>query len=301
MKHLFLVLNLVLLAACGSKNNKPNQLIESKNSSAIIGGTKVKDGAEVGSSIVGIYDTIGQFTCTGSLLTDNVVLTAAHCIENGGKGIKIVFGVQLIATVMAREVDIQNNFVRRATSAIVHPGYNEKENEIKNTDWNDLALIKFAGSVPEGFKPATFLTDSSILKKGQMVKLAGYGVTNVDVQPINAKKYKNIDAAIDSGEVVCDDDKKTHCYKMDFQGDDELYETMAPIESLSVSEIHLDESLGHGTCEGDSGGPAYIEKDGVNYLFGITSRGTFSCDSSGVYTNALVFKQWIEENSKKLK
>jgi secreted trypsin-like serine protease len=66
------------------------------------------------------------------------------------------------------------------------------------------------------------------------------------------------------------------------------------------TELMLDERKA-GTCSGDSGGPAYIEKDGQFYLFGITSRGTYFCDDSGVYTNALSYTKWIQDTMGSLK
>ena len=227
-------------------------------------------------------------------------MTAAHCIEGKATNLRIVFSNELMNTVNAREVDIQQNFVRHGVAQIIHPEYSDAINEKKDVDWHDIALIKFSGTVPEGYKPATFLTDEASLVKGALVTLAGYGVTQVTTDEIDVKKHKNIDSEIESGDIVCDDEiAKTHCYAISFDGDDELYETKAPLEGTSDLEVRLDESE-HGTCVGDSGGPAYIEKDGAYYLFGITSRGSLACDGSGVYTNAVKFKSWIEDSTKKL-
>lgn len=302
MKNLFLVLNVIVLASCGvSLKDKKDQDFKSKEQSQIINGTKVAEGSEIAKSIVGIYDSENQFTCTGTLLENNVVLTAAHCIEAKANKIRIVFNNELMATVNAREVDILAEFIRRGTSLIVNPGYSEAKTETQNTDWNDLALIKFSGTVPEGFKPATFLTDETLLKKGAFVKLAGYGVTAVETEEVNGKKMKNIDRAIASGEVLCEDEEKYEgCFRIHYQGEDDLHETSAPIAGVALTEVRLDET-DHGTCVGDSGGPAYIEKDGVNYFFGITSRGSASCNGTGVYTNAVKFKTWIDDEAKKLK
>ncbi|MFZ3229329.1 MAG: trypsin-like serine protease [Pseudobdellovibrio sp.] len=289
----------LILGACSAQKNLTKIAPDLTLKTQIIGGAKVQSGAAIGSSIVGIYDTEKQFTCTGTLLANNVILTAAHCVESSASKIRIVFGTELMTAVLSHEISKQESFVRAGVSLKVHPDWNQEANKTKNTDWHDLALIKFSGSVPEGYKPASFLQDISVLVKGAYVSLAGYGVTNVDVQQINPKKYKNIDQAIENEEVVCDDEKRSHCYKMDFQGNDELYETKAPISGLTETEVRLDESI-HGTCVGDSGGPAFIEKDGQYYIFGITSRGSFSCDGTGVYTNAVIYRPWIEATIKSL-
>lgn len=289
----------LVLVGCNLSKQVQSKFNKSKSQSSIINGVKVQPTEAIAASVVGIYDSKEGFTCTGSLLANNVVLTAAHCISSAPSQIKIVFNTRLIATVDSKNALIQQKFMRTATDIKVHPEWNEKENEIKNIDWHDLALIKFAGDIPEGFKPATFLDDSSALVRGAVVTLAGYGVNNVDAVDINPKHYKNIGQAIANGEVVCDDSNK-HCFKLDFQGNDELYQTQAPISVLTETEVRLNETL-HGTCEGDSGGPAYLVKDGKYYLFGITSRGTFTCDSEGVYTNALVYKDWIQQTALQLK
>jgi secreted trypsin-like serine protease len=55
--------------------------------------------------------------------------------------------------------------------------------------------------------------------------------------------------------------------------------------------------LDRDSCNGDSGGPAYLESDGVWYLAGATSRATASairpCGDGGIYTRVGVFEDWV--------
>jgi secreted trypsin-like serine protease len=115
--------------------------------------------------------------------------------------------------------------------------------------------------------------DKSLLKRGTLVTVAGYGVSHVELEEMNPKKLspEKLAEAIDNGEVTCDG-KYNNCYEIVMTGDGKLRQGKAPISSVQETEVRLDETKA-GTCSGDSGGPAYIEKDGVNYLFGITSRG----------------------------
>jgi secreted trypsin-like serine protease len=49
------------------------------------------------------------------------------------------------------------------------------------------------------------------------------------------------------------------------------------------------------TCKGDSGGPAFVKNpDGKLKLIGITSRGASGCDQGGVYTLVPAYASWIE-------
>lgn len=297
MARIFLAISLIALVSCGLKSQPE---VEIKNETGIIGGTLVSEKAPLASGIVGIFDLQDNAICTGSIIAENFVLTAAHCVMTKPSKLKVVFGVDLDVTMATREPDVLQEYVRKVTDIQIHDSYNPKEHSEKQFDWGDIAIIRFSGALPEGFKPVNMLTDDSILRRGVTVTLAGYGVSQVDVEPVDAKKVPNLDEALEYGEVVCDDDLR-NCLKVDMSGDGILRETKAPISSVHETEVRLDESKGHGTCSGDSGGPAYIEKNGQYYLFGITSRGSALCDSVGVYTNAVYYKTWIAETLQKLK
>ena len=66
-------------------------------------------------------------------------------------------------------------------------------------------------------------------------------------------------------------------------------------------EMHLKED-GKGSCNGDSGGPAYVKISGKLTQVGINSRGTdpASCIGVGVFTNVAAHLAWITKNSELL-
>lgn len=291
MSRLFLFLSVVALLSCEKHVSKE---VEVKKSSGIMGGTLVAENSLIASGIVGIYDAEEQSICTGSLIAENYVVTAGHCGTSKASKLKVVFGTDIFSVMGTHEPDILQEYVRRVTDVRVHPDYFKVDQENEPNDWGDIALIKFAGPLPAGYKPVPLLQDGSILTRGFVVTLAGYGVSQVDLEPVDAKKVPNLEEALESGDVVCDDNNK-NCMKVEMSGDGELRETKAPISFLTRTEVRLDESKGHGTCAGDSGGPAYVEKDGKYYLFGVTSRGSALCSNTGVYTNVIYYQKWIKE------
>ena len=62
----------------------------------------------------------------------------------------------------------------------------------------------------------------------------------------------------------------------------------------SVTENIFTGGAGADTCNGDSGGPAFMTVEGVEVIAGVTSFGDPSCTGSGSYTRVDVFAQDID-------
>lgn len=299
--HRFLIVSILfVLSSCIQEASVSTAKI--KNAS-ILNGTLVQGGTPLSSSIVGVFNSHYNIICTGTLVSQNVVLTAAHCIPEKTYHLKIVFSNNIDYMLNAREPDVLQEFVLPVTDFRVSSTWDPKD---ETTEYNtgDIALIKFRGKIPAGFKPATILEDDSSLKIGDVITLAGYGVDEIDAtKEINPLNYQNLEEAISYGDVICEDDKNSNhikCFKVKRSGDGVLRQTQAPIKFILETEFHLDETQS-GTCNGDSGGPAFITKEGEFFLLGVTSRGSDLCNNVGVYTNAVYYKKWIDDTMRLLK
>jgi secreted trypsin-like serine protease len=291
LKYL-IIASALSIVACS--NGTQSSVTTTTSSDAIVGGQPVVANSELNSSIVGIYDEGVGAICTGSLLPNNIVLTAAHCIGPDATKMYIIFDADMIGLLQGGNPADIRNLVRQATKAVVNPGWDPQTNAQKDFDWHDIAVIKFRGTIPNGFKPATLLTDATQLAQGTTVTLAGYGVDQIKVTPVDPKTYPNLDEAIAKEEVFCSADK-SECEKVESSGAGVLRTTTVNVAENHDSEILLDQSQGRGACSGDSGGPAYIAQGGKYLLWGITSRGTVGCDQDAIYTNALSYLDWINK------
>lgn len=158
------------LGACSPKNfsqkkAKPTELEKISNlffnNSEIIKGEPLSPVHIVSSHVVALYDTFEGNLCTGSIIAEDIILTAGHCIPSDSANLVVLFGV-----------DAQN-FVefRHAQFAGAHLDFLPKE----KGSWADIGLVYFSGGLPKGYAPIQILKDEVLLQKGVPTELAGYG------------------------------------------------------------------------------------------------------------------------------
>ncbi|MBO9666150.1 MAG: trypsin-like serine protease [Bdellovibrio sp.] len=292
------------LGACSSNSNIFDNTL-GLSDYAIIGGKGLTSKDDISKSIVGIYihnkETKDIEICTGSLLPNNLVITAAHCVSDS-------VGELDIALIFNTNMDMKNikmEQVRYVDKKSITTWWGAGGHE--EIDTGDIALLHFNGDVPAGYTPATILGSADALQDGAPVILAGYGVNKVRKTAIDENTYPDLINAVQLGTVVCENNQNLeNCYEITKSGEGTLRQVDVTIANakFSSSEITVDQTNGKGACQGDSGGPAYILSGGRYYLWGVTSRGIDDqfndCSVRAAYTNIPFFATWLRRAAAKL-
>ncbi len=254
---LLLLAGLILGTACSQAPYAAN--IEA-DGVGIIGGQEVEalDDNVYSNTVVSLINVEKTSICTASIIAPDLLLTAAHCVDGPASHLRIVFGPRLVKPVAP------NTVVREVDSYMVSPLWAVRQDMF--TDASDIAVVKFSGGLPDGYKVIPLLADSSVLSNGSTLLLAGYGLDDFDNQT----------------------------------GSGVLRFTETVIESVefSATEILLNQQNGKGACPGDSGGPAYFQVGDEWYLAGVTSRimnkPAVNCSGFSVYTLVSAYADWIQ-------
>lgn len=155
----------------------------------------------------------------------------------------------------------KSNFIsRRVVSATRHPEYctNGDCGTLSSVDDHDIAVIQFEGEIPAGFAPVE-VASKSLLGAGKTIHLAGFGANEHGA-------YEDI-----------------------------LKATQVPFDQfVGETEFNTIETKS-GSCNGDSGGPAFIQNNGKLLVAGLTSRGDGPCRRLGIYTMVESYSSWIHE------
>jgi len=132
-------------------------------SQAIVGGSLASIDDAVSKSTVALVGEGGTF-CSGTLITDFHIVTAAHCL-GGSNELAIGFGISP-----------QNMTLRRVARIKVHELY-DPEAMVNFPDQapHDIALITLAESAPAEATPVEIFLGS--LNNGDPLLLAGFGAT----------------------------------------------------------------------------------------------------------------------------
>lgn len=243
--------------------------------SSIVGG-KVPDGTSPTLvSTVALVKADGQgfsTVCSGVLVAPRLVLTAAHCVESSRTKLQVLFGIADTQSPV-RTIGIESSQTFKKDGSRFFPNF-------------DIAWIKLKEDAPAPWKPVELLRSSETLNgiEGQTDRLllAGFGRT----------------ASV--------------CVNSECMG--RLYEVWTKLEHF-FNEAHFVNLLvigpnpGHGTCNGDSGGPAFVQINNRWMLAGILNgkspllnspnlweKGV--CESGeAIYNFTGAYIHWIESTS----
>ena len=145
-----------------------NQLPENSSNNTNIISSSIVNGKEVIEENIYSVHTVGvknlnSGTCTGAIIGDDLILTAAHCIgKTPADLIVVMFGYNFESA--------EKIF---AKSVLVHEKYDSVNYKY------DLALIRLDKPIPEKYKPLDLEQSRNIhLDKKDYVTTLGYGVTH---------------------------------------------------------------------------------------------------------------------------
>ena len=148
---LYLFASFVVLMACAKAPQSTGQGLASSEA-GIIGGSDVSSADALSTSIVAIYEKTKGALCTGSILSDELILTAAHCaLDSDPKSMVVLFGLSAQQSTGRQ--------IRQVIDGVVHPAYKALMTKLKShpeidfgtvQNQQDLAVLKFSGGLPSG-------------------------------------------------------------------------------------------------------------------------------------------------------
>ena len=233
----------------------------------IVGGFPVAVGTFPECCLVGRKSTNGTFRwfCTGVLVHPRIVLTAGHC-----------FNAQQPANVVALRAENQNVLdnaeVLQVRRMVQHSGFPSSGRH----DISVMVLRKAATVAP------VRIATAQEIQQARNTTLVGFGNDDVlSTRGFGIKREVNVPiTSIPQTGGPSIDDLET---EFGFESDLEFVAGGGGFDS----------------CNGDSGGPAYITVGGTRVVGGLTSRATENaqnpCGGGGVYTRVDVHADFIRQ------
>ncbi len=253
---------LVVLASCGKTSSENPIVIKS----SIIGGTEVTRDDYESLSVVGLRDK--TTTCSGTLVSEDLIVTAAHCVSKWQPKTRTGVSKRKIVTTpvifYSYKKEVMHTYIRMDQVEIFPAeDYDDEANK-------DLAVVKLKEKAPLGYKAVPILSPDYSIQRNSELLLVGFG------------------------------------YRDEFNNDDNFNLPRAPhkikIPFVEVRDTKIVVSQEHGKIGsffGDSGGPAYLETENGLLLAGSTQGGS-KVAPEGYYINLGSFKQFILDSAKKM-
>nr|XP_049699093.1 collagenase [Helicoverpa armigera] len=248
----------------------------------IVGGWEAKDGQfPYTVSIRMVGPTGGVGACTGSILTNQWILTAAHCLAR-----RFTYVVRLGQTNITKP-----GYMVEATERYIHEGYNQESTGVQT---EDIGLLKLDHYIPYGDSIQPIRCELTLRIQSSQRKNVEYG----DVQ-LTLSGYGRTDDWW-AGGIVPDILYWTYQRGMTQQECRTWYPNSQVINVQTICSQYYDDPS-QNPCTGDSGGPlTMVDVDGKVTQVGIMSfgsqRGCNTPNPQG-FVRPDYYQDWIEKQT----
>jgi secreted trypsin-like serine protease len=262
---------LALLALAGPVAASPGA------TASIVGGTTALSEEWPWAAFILAADKKGEgFSCSGTVIAPNLVLTAGHCVEDIETGKKTPADQYVVVTGSSDIRDAALRQVSKVSRTIIYPTFNRFKVH------GDAGLLVLATPTTVPAVTLAGPTDAALFAPNTPTYIAGWGLSGT-LRKLKRTPVLRRGATFVQERLYCRDHARA--YYPFFNYSSQLCTITPPGFSI-------------GTCHGDSGGPALaFREDGTPVQIGITSLGAADCDTHlpDIFTRIDRIYPWIAE------